>query len=89
MEGETDIPSIKEKEEIVTFMCLCPECSSWVECEEKGGFCFETLGKSKCISEEKECICTACPVPGRLGFEYSYYCTRGSEKEQVNNLRLK
>ena len=49
MEGETEIPSIKEKEEIVTFMCLCPECSSWVECEEKGGFCFETLGKSKCM----------------------------------------
>ena len=56
--------------------------------EEKGGFCFETIGKSKCISEENECICMACPVASRLGFEYTYYCTRDSAKEQENNLKL-
>jgi len=86
MRRETNIPSIAEQEEIVTFMCMCPECASWVECEEKGGFCFETVGKSKCISEEKECICIACPVPRSLGFEYTHYCTRGSAKEQEHKI---
>lgn len=86
MQEVKNIPSIAEQEKIITFMCICPECSSWVECEEKGGFCFETIGKSKCISEKSECICRGCPVYSRLGFEYAYYCTRGSSKEQEGKL---
>lgn len=82
---EINIPSIAEQEENVTFMCICPECASWIECGEKGGFCFETIGKSSCISEEKECICAACSVPLSLGFKHEHYCTRGSAKEQDNN----
>ncbi|MCQ1537390.1 DUF2769 domain-containing protein [Methanosarcina sp. KYL-1] len=63
-------------------MCICPDCPSWVECGEKGGFCFETIEKSRCISEENGCICLGCPVAISFGFEYMYYCTKGSAKEQ-------
>ncbi len=82
MGGETSPEKLKKREEMVISMCICPECPSWVECGEKGGYCFETIGKSGGISEEKGCICLGCPVANKLGLDYMYYCTRGSAKEQ-------
>ncbi|KKH97031.1 hypothetical protein EO95_06655 [Methanosarcina sp. 1.H.T.1A.1] len=87
MEEATHIPSIAEQEQMVTLMCICPDCPSWIECGEKGGFCFETIEKSRCINEEKGCICPSCPVANSMGLEYMYYCTRGSEKEHNKNFR--
>ncbi len=84
MEGTTHIPSITKQEEIVTQMCICPDCPSWVEAGEKGGFCFETIPKSQYISEEKGCICSGCPVANSLRLKHSYYCTRGSAGEHTN-----
>ena len=82
MGGEISPEELKKREEMVMAMCICPDCPSWVECGEKGGYCFETVGKSGCISKEDGCICLGCPVTSKLGLDYMYYCTRGSEKEQ-------
>ncbi|MDD2438763.1 MAG: DUF2769 domain-containing protein [Methanosarcinaceae archaeon] len=73
---------VKEQEEMVLSLCICQECPSWVECGEKGGYCFGTIGKSECIFEEKGCICLGCPVADKSGLEFMYYCTQGSAKEQ-------
>ncbi|TKJ46924.1 hypothetical protein CEE34_06435 [Candidatus Aerophobetes bacterium Ae_b3a] len=62
-------------------MCICPQCPSWIECGEKGGFCLSAIGKSSCITEQKGCICPGCPVTGEMGLKHDYYCTRGSEKK--------
>lgn len=73
---------IEQKKQKVLDMCICPQCPSWVECNEKGGFCFLTIGKSSYISEEKGCICPGCPVTDDMGLAHDYYCTKGSEEEQ-------
>ncbi|MDO8647985.1 MAG: DUF2769 domain-containing protein [Candidatus Diapherotrites archaeon] len=70
----------KQKKELIP-LCACPQCPSWIECKEKGGFCFESIGKSKCIKEENGCICGGCPVTQKAGLHNRYYCTRGSEKQ--------
>ncbi|AKB78303.1 hypothetical protein MSHOH_1820 [Methanosarcina horonobensis HB-1 = JCM 15518] len=81
MEGTTHTLPITKQEEIVTQMCICPDCPSWIEGGERGGFCFETIPKSRYISEEKGCICSSCPVANRVGFSDSYYCTREPEEK--------
>ncbi|GAJ05980.1 unnamed protein product [marine sediment metagenome] len=73
---------MEEKKNMVINMCICKNCPSWVECNEQGGFCFPTIGKSKCITEEKGCICGGCPVTEKMGLKHIYFCTKGSEKEQ-------
>jgi hypothetical protein len=73
---------MEEKKKMVLSMCVCGGCPSWVACDEQGGFCFPTIGKSACIKEEKGCICGKCPVTEKLGLKHIYFCTKGSEKEQ-------
>jgi hypothetical protein len=65
-------------------MCICGSCPSYNEC---AGGKFEVLycatGKSPdCITEMKGCTCPSCPLTKEMGLEKSYYCTRGTEKEQ-------
>ncbi|AKB61241.1 DUF2769 domain-containing protein [Methanosarcina mazei] len=86
MEDSTHIPSITKQEEIVTQMCICPDCPSWVESGERGGFCLDTISKSKYISEKNGCICSECPIAKRVGFENSYYCMRESSEKQTSHL---
>ncbi len=74
---------MEEKKKMVLSMCVCSSCPSWVACDEKGGFCFPTIGKSKCITEEKGCICKNCPVYEKMDLKHMYFCTKGSEKEQA------
>lgn len=59
-------------------ICICRRCPSYLDCREEIAFCI--AGKSKCIREEKGCLCPGCPVQGKMGFKHAYYCTRGSEK---------
>ncbi|MFU8766901.1 MAG: DUF2769 domain-containing protein [Candidatus Methanoperedens sp.] len=80
---EMSSEEMQKQKEMVLSMCTCPSCPTWVECGEKGGFCFPAIGKSGCISEEKGCICTGCPVYEKMELKNMYYCIRGSEKEQV------
>ena len=73
---------MEEKKQMVIKLCTCSNCPSWVECDEKGGFCFPTIGESKCILEEKGCICGGCPIYEKMKLSHMYYCTKGSEKTQ-------
>jgi hypothetical protein len=73
---------MEEKKNMVIQMCICKGCPSFVDCGEDIGYCFPTIGKSSCISEEKGCTCGTCPVTEKMGLKHGYYCTRGSEKEQ-------
>ena len=71
----------QQRTEELLNMCICSGCPSWIECGEKGGFCLSAIGKSSCITDEKGCICSRCPVTGEMELKHDYYCTRGSEKE--------
>jgi hypothetical protein len=68
--------------------CICGSCPSYLDCSKKAkgkkelGFCFETVGKSKCIKDQKGCICGACPVKQQRGFKNFYFCIKGSEDQQ-------
>ncbi|MFP3946333.1 MAG: DUF2769 domain-containing protein [Archaeoglobaceae archaeon] len=79
-----DEKEMEEKKKMVLDMCICNTCPSFVDCGEPGGFCFPTIGKSSCIKEEKGCICSNCPVYSKMELKNMYYCTRGSEKEQMS-----
>ena len=68
----------EQKEAYVFANCICGKCPSWVECNEKGGFCW--VGKSQCIKEKKGCICPDCPVTAKMGLKWGYYCISGSAK---------
>ncbi|MGC9514911.1 DUF2769 domain-containing protein [Methanocrinis sp.] len=80
---EMDRAEMEKRKQMVLDMCTCKSCPSFVECGEEGGFCFVTIGKSGCISEEKGCICGGCPVYEKMELSKMYYCLRGSEKEQT------
>jgi hypothetical protein len=87
-EMRMDPQEMEQKKQMVLQMCTCEGCPSYKDCSQEGGekekgFCFPTIGKSKCITEEKGCICGSCPVTAKMGLKHGYYCTRGSEKEQM------
>lgn len=73
---------MEQKKQMILSMCICGSCPSWVDCGEKGGFCFVKIGKSSCIKEEKGCTCGGCPITEKMGLTHMYYCTKGSQKEQ-------
>ena len=64
-------------------LCSCPICPSFVECKEEIAFCLGTNGKSTCIKGEQGCLCPGCPVLEAEGFSHVYYCTRGTETDQL------
>ena len=74
-EFEEMIPMVKQK-------CICKTCPTYVAEETELGFCHPLIGKSKIITEEKGCNCGGCPVTAKMGLKHTYYCTKGSEKEQ-------
>lgn len=63
---------LEEKKMMVLSMCICAGCPSWVECGEKGGFCFQTMGNSTCITGEKGCIRDRCPVTAEMVLTHSF-----------------
>jgi hypothetical protein len=73
---------IEEKMQMVLDMCVCRSCPSWVDCGESIGYCSPSIGKSRCITDEKGCICGGCPITAELGLKHTYFCIKGSEKEQ-------
>jgi len=64
--------------------CNCPKCPTYTSCAKnamEGLFC--GYGASfHCISEQKGCICTTCPVAKELGLGHAVFCQMGSEKSQ-------
>ena len=81
-EAEAMIADFEEKLPMVKEKCICKTCPSYVAEETEGGFCHPLVGKSKIISEEKECDCPKCPIYQNMGLKNGYYCTRKSELEQ-------
>jgi hypothetical protein len=65
-------------------MCTCPKCPTYNNCAKNAHeLVFCNTGKSfMCISEDKGCICPACPVAIEQGLRYKSFCLRGSEKAQ-------
>ncbi len=64
--------------------CICRQCPSYKECSpEEDELAFCTFGKSSCIKEEKACLCSTCPLAKELGLKNEFFCTRGSEKQQI------
>lgn len=81
VETKPEAPAMTEeqKAEYVYSNCICKGCPSYVECNEKAGFCL--AGKSTCIKEKKGCVCPECPVTKKMNLKWGYYCTDGSAKE--------
>jgi len=63
--------------------CTCRGCPTWFDCGESVGYCAHTVGKSSCIEDELACICKACPIYPAMELTEWYFCTRGSEREQL------
>jgi Protein of unknown function (DUF2769) len=66
--------------------CICEGCPSYVDCSRKGAthekaFCL-IMGRSKCIIDEKGCICGACIVKSKMKLKDLYFCTKGTEEQQ-------
>jgi hypothetical protein len=84
-----DLEQARKMENIANSMCNCPACPTYRNVFKKGegddyvGYCFLTNGKSMKITEEKQCICPKCPVFAQLKLTRSFYCTRGSEPQQL------
>ena len=60
----------------------CGQCPSYAGTgETELGFC--SRGKSEIITEEKGCLCAACPITEKMSLRWGYYCTKGSGREQT------
>jgi hypothetical protein len=60
----------------------CNGCPSYDDTgETKLAFC--TIGKSDKITEDLGCMCTGCPVTGKLSLESDFHCIKGSAREQA------
>ncbi len=77
---------MEKRKQLVLSMCTCKDCPTWVEGAEPIGFCFPAIGKNPKITEEKGCICPACPVFKEMSLTKDYYCMRGSEMEQLGKM---
>jgi hypothetical protein len=78
---ETQTPKVPEKREDYWNPCICERCPTYVKCGPgEKAFCFHEIGKSKCIKQEKGCICGGCPVKRRMKLKNFYFCTKGSEQ---------
>lgn len=80
---EMDPEQMKQKEEEVKTICICRSCPTYVSGADPVGYCFPTIGKNDKIENEDQCICPGCPVFSEISLTKTFFCTRGSEKEQV------
>lgn len=82
---EIDPEKMKEMEENVKTMCICRSCPTYVAGADPIGYCFPTIGKNEKIEKEDQCICPGCPVFEEQSLTKTFFCTRGSEKEQTQS----
>ena len=65
-------------------VCVCSSCSSYNRCAgeiHESVYCI--TGKSHlCITEDRGCTCTRCPLVAELGLKYSGFCRDGAEAAQ-------
>jgi hypothetical protein len=73
-------PEQKQSAEQVEFICLCRNCSTYTGSGETTvAFC--TSGKSNAIQEQKDCLCSTCPITKTMSMRWEYYCKQGSALE--------
>lgn len=75
-----------ERGEWVVSNCICGDCPSYTAKEMELGFCWVAIGESEAIFNRNDCICGQCPVFNQAELRTAYYCTRGSELEQLGEL---
>jgi len=75
-----------EREQWVRGNCVCGDCPTYTAEETEIAFCWATIGESEAISNENDCVCGQCPVFNQEDLRTAYYCTRGSELEQLGEL---
>jgi hypothetical protein len=79
MSQEEIAKSLEAKKSI----CICGDCPSYDECtKNKEELLYCATGKSECTITMKGCVCPSCPVTSDMGLTHSYFCSRGSEKQQ-------
>lgn len=82
---DMDPEQMKQKEEDVKAKCICRSCPTYVSGADPIGYCFPTIGKNEKIETEDQCICPGCPVFSETPLTKTFFCTRGSEKEQTES----
>ncbi len=75
-----------EHEEWVLHNCICGDCPTYTAEEAALGFCWVAIGESEDILNKNDCICGQCPAFNQSELRTAYYCTRGSELEQLGEL---
>ena len=78
----TSPEEMEEMKQKVIGMCICRSCPTYVEGADPVGYCFPTIGKNEKIKEEDQCVCPGCPVFEEMNLTKTFFCTRGSEREQ-------
>jgi len=73
----------KAKTDMMRSICNCVGCPSYKGTGETA-LLFCLVDKSTKIKKEKGCICGGCPVTKEMKLTHTYYCTRGTEKEQMS-----
>jgi len=62
-------------------VCLCTSCPSYPPCGNDQAamvFCFST--KIRCVTRERGCKCSTCPVYSKYDLNGDYFCIKGGAK---------
>ncbi len=87
---KVSVGEVRKMESMVNSMCNCTACPTYRDVLKKGkddyyiAYCFIINGKSTKITDGKQCICPNCPVFAK--FTKTFYCTRGSELQQLGKI---
>lgn len=83
---------VRNMQSMANSMCNCTACPTYRDVFKKGkddyyiAYCFITNGKSMKITDGKQCICPNYPVFAKFKFTKTFYCTRGSELQQLGKI---
>ena len=81
-----DEAEFNDRERWVVDNCICSDCPSYVAQETEMAFCWAAIGDSEIITDENDCVCGQCAVFNQAQLRLAYYCTRGSELGQLDEL---
>jgi hypothetical protein len=80
-----NVNSVWNKEEFLS-LCVCETCPTYIDCNKQTtkekAFCYPTIRKSSCITQQKGCACGPCRIKQKMKLKHFYFCTLGSEEQQ-------
>ena len=91
---KVNLEEVRKMENMANSMCNCTACPTYRNVFKKGkdddyiAYCFVTKGKSMKINNERQCVCPSCPVSVQMKLTKSFYCTRGSELQQLGKIPM-